>query len=63
MTTKNNEFKEALEKVNCCIATIVFECSMTPDEGLYADSLYYRCREYMRVHDEAKFGESKNSRK
>ena len=56
MEKTHNEFKEALEKVNSCIATIKCECSITPDEGLYADSLYYRCREYMKVYHEAQFG-------
>lgn len=54
-----NEFKQALESLNGCIATIKAECSITPDEGLYADSLYYRCREYMQAYDNAKYWESR----
>lgn len=53
-----SEFKEALEKLNDCIATIKCECSISPDEGLYADSLYYRCKEYMKAYDDAKYWES-----
>lgn len=58
MTTAN-EFKSALEMVNSCLATINCGCSITPDEGLYADSLYYRCREYMQAYDESKYWESR----
>lgn len=51
-----NEFKDAVIAINKCIGTIKCECSITPDEGLYADSLYYRCREYMQEYDKAKYG-------
>lgn len=53
-----DEFKDALEKVNGCIATINGGCSITPDEGLYADSLYYRCKEYMQAYDKAEYWRS-----
>ena len=59
----NNEFKDCLEFLNACIATINCGCSITPDEGLYADSVYYRCKEYMRVYNEEKYWESRFRRK
>lgn len=55
-TETMNEFKDALEKINGCIGTIKCGCSISADEGLYADSLYYRCKEYMRLYNEFKFG-------
>ena len=55
----NNEFKDCLELLNACIAPINCGCSITPDEGLYADSVYYRCKEYMRVYNEARYWESR----
>ena len=58
-----NEFKEALEMVNSCIGTIKCGCTTTSDEWIYADSLYYRCREYMNAYDNAKYCESKNRNK
>lgn len=57
-----NEWKDAVENLNSCIATINCGCSISPDEGLLADSLYYRCREYMKAYDNAKYWESKNRR-
>lgn len=54
-----SEFEETLKGLNGCIGTIKSGCSITPDEGLYADSLYYRCREYMQVYDEDKYWESR----
>ena len=54
-----SEFKETLEKLNGCICTIKCGCSIMPDEGLYADSIYYRCREYMKAYDEAKYWKSR----
>ena len=59
----NNEFKDCLELLNSCISTLNCGCSITPDEGLYADSVYYRCKEYMRVYNEAKYWESRFRRK
>lgn len=58
-----SEFEETLKGLNGCIGTIKCGCSITPDEGLYADSLYYRCREYMKAYDEAKYWESRNRNK
>lgn len=51
-----NEFKDALESLNSCIGSIECEVTITSDEGLYADSLYYRCREYMKAYDEHMYG-------
>lgn len=51
-----NEFKSALELLNSCIGSIECEVTITSDEGLYADSLYYRCREYMKAYDEHIYG-------
>lgn len=54
-----SEFEKTLNFLNGCISTIKGGCSITPDEGLWADSLYYRCREYMKAYDEAKYWESR----
>ena len=47
-----NEFKEAVELINSCIGSVKAEVSFTSDEGFYAYSLYFRCREYMAAYDE-----------
>lgn len=54
-----NEFKQAVEIINSCIGSVNAEVNITPDEGLYADSLYYRCKEYMKVYDDHKYWESR----
>ena len=54
-----SEFEETLNGLNGCIATIKAECSITPDEGLYADSIYYRCKEYIKAYDDAKYWETR----
>ena len=59
----NNEFRQAVEKLNDCISNVQCGVSITSDEGLYADSLYYRCREYIKEYDEAKYWESRFRRK
>lgn len=46
-----NEFKDALELLNSCIGSIECEVTITSDEGMFADSLYYRCRAYMEAYD------------
>lgn len=58
-----SEFEETLKGLNGCIGTIKCGCSIKSDEGLYADSLYYRCREYMKAYDEAKYSESSHRNK
>ena len=58
-----SEFEIAGEMLNSCIGTIKCGCQITPDEGLDADYLYYRCRDYMKAYDEAKYWESSNRRK
>lgn len=58
-----NEFKEALEKLNGCIGTISCGCSMTSDEGLYADSLYYRCHAYIKAYELATYSKPLNRNK
>ena len=55
MDEKNNEWLAALENLNGCIATIKCGCTITRDDGLIANSLYYRCKEYMKAYYEAKF--------
>jgi len=50
-----NEFKQAVEVLNSCIGSVYAEVHITPDEGLYSDSLYYRCKEYIKVYDEHKY--------
>lgn len=45
--------------INSCIGSVNAEVNITPDEGLYADSLYYRCKEYMKVYEEHKYWESR----
>lgn len=55
-----SEFEQTLKGLNGCIATIKAECSITPDDGLYADSIYYRCKEYIKAYEDAKYLESKN---
>lgn len=59
----NNEFKEALEQLNSCIATIKCGCTITPDEGLFADSIYYRCKEYIKEYENAKYWETSKRNK
>lgn len=54
----NNEFKDALELLNSCIGSVQCEVTITQDEGLFADSLYYRCREYMKAYDEHNYWRS-----
>lgn len=51
---ETNEWKQALEMLNSCIANIKCGVTITPDEGLLADSLYYRCKEYTEVYDKVK---------
>lgn len=58
-----SEFEETLNGLNGCIGTIKCECSITSDEGLYADSLYYRCHEYIKAYENAKYGKSLNRNK
>lgn len=53
-----SEFEETLKGINGCIGTIKCGCRITPDEGLFADSLYCRCLEYMEAYDKVKYGES-----
>ena len=58
-----NEFKQAVELLNSCIGSVNAEVNITPDEGLYADVLYYRCKGYMKAYDEHKYWESRFRRK
>lgn len=58
-----SEFEETLIGLNGCISTIKCGCSITSEDGLYAESIYYRCREYMKAYNEAKYGESRYSNK
>lgn len=50
-----NEFKDALESLNSCIGSIECEVTITSDEALFATSLYYRCRDYMKAYDEHEY--------
>lgn len=54
----DNEFKKAVELLNSCIASLECEVTITSDEGLFADSLYYRCREYMKAYVVHRYGRS-----
>lgn len=56
MMQNNDEWKNALEYLNSCIATMKCGCSITPDEGLLADSIYYRCKEYIKAYEEMRYG-------
>lgn len=58
-----NEFKDCLELLNACISTLNCGCVVSPDEDLYAESIYYRCKQYLRVFEDRKSWESKNRRK
>lgn len=51
MMQKKNEWKKSLEHLNSCIATMKCGCSITPDERLYVDSIYYRCKEYIKAYE------------
>lgn len=51
-----NEFEEAVKLLNACIGSVSCGVTLSPAEDLFADSLYYRCREYMKVYWEQKFG-------
>lgn len=51
-----NEWKIALENLNSCIANIKCGCSITSDEGLLADSIYYRCKEYIKAYEYMRYG-------
>lgn len=50
-----NEFKQAVEMINSCIGSVDAEVNINPVERLYAESLYYRCKEYVKVYDEHKY--------
>ena len=50
-----SEFEQTLNDLNGSIATIKAGCTITPDEGLYADSIYYRCKEYIKAYKDAKY--------
>ena len=50
-----NEFFETLEKLNGCIATLQAGCTLSSDEGLYADSIYYRCKQYIEAYQNAMY--------
>lgn len=54
-----NEFKQTVEMINSCIGSVNAEVNITPDEGLYADVLYYRCKEYMKAYDNHQYWESR----
>lgn len=54
-----NEFKQTVELINSCIGSVNAEVNITPDEGLYADSLYYRCKEYVEAYDNHQYWESR----
>lgn len=50
-----NEWQAALENLNGCIATIKCGCIITLDESISADSLYFRCKEYLKAYEDAKY--------
>lgn len=63
MDQNKNEWNNAFVYLNSCIATMKCGCSITPDEGLLADSIYYRCKEYIQVYDDTKYWESRYRKK
>lgn len=46
------EFRQAVELINSCIATLQCGCEMTEESNFYSDSLYYRCKKYMAAYRE-----------
>lgn len=51
MITKDNEWVQAVDRLNGCIATLNCGCQVTDDEQVYAYSLYYRAKQYIAVFE------------
>lgn len=51
MTTLE-EVKKAIEMINCCEATLSCGCSISTEEQIYMDLLYFKCKKYMAAYAE-----------
>lgn len=54
MINNSNEWVKAVDLINGCIATLNCGCHVTVDEEVYAESLYYRAKQFLRVYEDWK---------